>query len=45
MADVTGVKNAELQSYVNHPDAYPNIIATMDIAIGDEILLDYGEEY
>ena len=45
MSDVTGVKNAELQSYVNHPDAYPNIIATMDIAIGDEILLDYGEEY
>jgi hypothetical protein len=45
MADVTGVKNAQLMSYDNHPDAYPNIIATMDIAIGDEILLNYGKEY
>ena len=45
MADVTCAQNAELMSYDNHPDAYPNIIATMDIAIGDEILLDYGEEY
>ena len=45
MADVTGVKNAQLMSYDNHPDAYPNIIARRDIAIGNEILLNYGKEY
>jgi len=44
-ADVTGANNAKLLSYDNHPDAYPNIIATSDIAIGDEIFVNYGTQY